>query len=418
VRSPVRFRPGVHARLRLVTARPAFLLILALASLGPIPTSSAVTEAPAGAEPAFLAEPRGSAESPVAAIEAVADVPFAASVADPTPGPPAPESRATPAVEPRRPGTALFYFFSPDWRPPDFSKLTFAVEQALASGDVHVAFQAFTRYEDFERQMRAQPPTFMIAPAWLEDSAGASIGASFSVIARPMRHGRSSYRKALMTRSNADSIDDLARGSIAATLHSMGSGDPAAVLGAFHLAAGTARIVPVPKDIDALLALSFGQVDAALVTSEQYEQLARSSPAEAERLRVLAFSSEVGLPPVFASVAAEAAERERLTALLARIRDVPNGADLLAMLAFDGFESEQVLAARREAEADQAAAIAASTAAAASAVATSETAAEQAKAARAAKAASGSKAPAKTKPVAKPARPAKKTGSGVSARRD
>src|SRR5688572_2535509 len=192
--------------------------------------------------------PVATAPAPALAIE---DPP---AVLAPAPGPAEPPSSA-PAVEPRQPGGALFYFFSPDWRPPDFSKLTFAVEQALASGGVHVAFQAFTRYEDFERQVRAQPPTFMIAPAWLEASAGTSIGASFLVIARPLRHGRSSYRKALMTRSNADSIDDLARGAIAATLHSMGSGDPAAVLGTFHLAAGSARIVPVPKDIDALLAL-------------------------------------------------------------------------------------------------------------------------------------------------------------------
>jgi ABC-type amino acid transport substrate-binding protein len=409
-----------------VTVRPALLLLAALASFGPIGPSSAASDSPVAAEPyagaelAFLAVSPVAAEPPPAAESAFLteppagpESPYGASILDPAQGPPAPESHTAPAVEPLRPGTALFYFFSPDWRPPDFSKLTFAVEQALASGDVHVAFQAFTRYEDFERQMRARPPTFMIAPAWLEGSAGASLGASYSVIARPMRHGRSSYRKALMTRSNADSIDDLARGSIAATLHSMGSGDPAAVLGAFHLAAGTARIVPVPKDIDALLALSFGQVDAALVTSEQYEQLARTSPAEAERLRVLAFSSEVGLPPVFASADAETSERERLTALLPRIREVPNGADLLTMLAFDGFESEQVLAARREAEADQAAASQASSAAAASAVATAQSAAEQQKAA-----ASGSKASAKPKPVAKSARPAKKTASGDSTRRD
>jgi hypothetical protein len=414
-----------------VTAWPALFLWLMLASSGPMASPAMAVEAPAPAiDPAASAVGPGTATDPAASgvtPPASAVVPRTTDAAAPAVMPPAPTAQspfghgpsqpgrphAAGVVEGRRPGSALFYFFSPDWRPPDFSKLTFAVEQALASGGVHVAFQAFTRYEDFERQVRAQPPTFMIAPAWLEASAGTSIGASFLVIARPLRHGRSSYRKALMTRSNADSIDDLARGAIAATLHSMGSGDPAAVLGTFHLAAGSARIVPVPKDIDALLALSFGQVDAALVTSEQYEQLARTSPAEAERLRVLAFSSEVGLPPVFASAATDAGERERLTSLLERIREVPNGADLLAMLGFDGFESEKTLAARREAEADQAAANQASAAAAASAVATAETKAEQAKAAKT----SGAKAAGRPKPVAKPARPAKKTG-GASARRD
>ena len=250
------------------------------------------------------------------------------------------ELPAAPAIEPRQPGVALFYFFSPDWRPPDLGKLAVAVEHALAAGQVDISFQAFTRYEDFERQVLVQPPSFMIAPAWVEGPGGTILGLELRVIARPQRHGKSTYRKALMTRANIDSIDDLARGAIAATLYSMGSGNPASVLDTFHLAAESAKVVPVPKDVDALLALNFGQVDAALVTSEQYEQLARTNPAEAEKLRVLAFSSEVGLPPVFAAAGANPAERDRLRDLLGRLREVPEGPSVLTMLGFDGFTVE------------------------------------------------------------------------------
>lgn len=242
-------------------------------------------------------------------------------------------------VEPRRPG-ALLYFFSPDWRPTDLGKLTGAVEHALASGGLEVSFQAFTRYEDFERQIIAQPPVFLIAPAWLEGSAAAALGLDLTVVARPIRQGKSTYRKALMTRANVDSIDDLARGSIAATLHSMGSGDPASLLGVFHLAPESAKVVAVPKDVDALLALSFGQVDAALVTSEQYEVLAATNPAEAERLRVLAFSPEVKLPPVFASSSADPQLRDRLRDLMVRLPELTGGAGVLGMLGFDQFVPE------------------------------------------------------------------------------
>ena len=79
---------------------------------------------------------------------------------------------------------------------------------------------------------------------------------------------------------------------------------------------------------------------AALVTSEQYEQLARTNPGEAERLRVLAFSSEVGLPPVFAAATANPVERDRLRDLLGRLREVPDGSTVLTMLGFDGFTAE------------------------------------------------------------------------------
>jgi ABC-type amino acid transport substrate-binding protein len=264
-----------------------------------------------------------------------------------------PPADAVPIAAPRQPGTSLLYFFSPDWRPPDLGKLTAAVEKAFASGGVPISFQAFTRYEDFERQVAEAPPEFLIAPAWLADSPP---GLSLTVIAHPLHHGKSTYRKALMTRPGIDSIDDLARGSIAATVHSMSNGSPDAVLGAFHLAVDSARVVPVPKDIDALLALSFGQVDAALVTSQQYEELAKTSPAEAERLRVLAFSPEVGLPPVFASAKADPWLTERLRDLLLRLPEVPEGADVLAMLGFDGFVAEVPAAPVAEASAPAAAA--------------------------------------------------------------
>lgn len=233
--------------------------------------------------------------------------------------------------------SALLYFFSPDWRPPDLGRLTVAVEDALRAGDVHVSFQAFTRYEDFERQVLEQAPDFLIAPAWLDDAGAISPGLSLVVVAQPLRHGKSTYRKALMTRPGIDSMDDLARGSIAATVHSMSGGSPGAVLDAFHLAVDSAKVVPVPKDVDALLALSFGQVDAALVTSEQYEQLARTRPAEADRLRVLAFSPEVRLPPVFASRSADPALRERLRDQLVRLAELPRGSEVLEMLGFDRF---------------------------------------------------------------------------------
>jgi hypothetical protein len=50
----------------------------------------------------------------------------------------APPQEAAPVAVARQPGTALLYFFSPDWRPPDLGKLTASVESAFAAGGVPV----------------------------------------------------------------------------------------------------------------------------------------------------------------------------------------------------------------------------------------------------------------------------------------
>jgi len=275
-----------------------------------------------------------------------------------------PSTGAAPAATARRPGASLLYFFSPDWRPPDLGALGAAVEKTLSASGVPVSFQAFTRYEDFEHQLIDSPPAFLIAPAWLGTNPAATRGLALTVLARPLHHGKDTYRKALMTRPGIDSIDDLARGSIAATLHSMSNGSPDVVLGAFHLAVDSARVVPVPKDVDALLALSFGQVDAALVTSKQYDDLERTRPAEAERLRVLAFSPEVGLPPLFATPQADPAVAARLRDAFVRLADLPDGAAILSMLGFDRFAADGSGARSAAAEAGGTTAAAAGTASA------------------------------------------------------
>lgn len=241
------------------------------------------------------------------------------------------------AEAPVPPRTASLYFFSPDWRPADLGPLAAAFEAALRDDDRPVSFQGFTRYEDFERQVAEKHPDFVLAPAWMEQSRLFASCPRLAVLARASRNGRGTYRKALMSRSDVDSVDDLAHGTIAATVHSTGDGSPSAVLAAFHLAPDQAKVVAVPKDVDALLALSFSQVDAALVTSAQYESLAARSPAEAEALRVLAFSPDVPMPPVFACDAADPAELDRVRDRLASLRGSPDGLRVLGLLGFDSF---------------------------------------------------------------------------------
>ncbi len=231
-----------------------------------------------------------------------------------------------------------FYFFSPDWRPADLSTLTERVHTALLEQGFEITFQAFARYEDFSRQVVASPPQFLIAPGWFQNTAASDLGLFLQPIATPLRHHHTTYRKALFARSDIKSITDLTRGSIAASIHSLGPGSESAVLDTIHLEAGSAKVVAVPKDVDGLLALGFGQVDAALATAQQYELLVASNPEAAAKLQVIAFSTPIPLPAVFAGQLASAEDRRRMAAALARFSQSEAGHEVLSLLGYDSFE--------------------------------------------------------------------------------
>ena len=67
----------------------------------------------------------------------------------------------------------------------------------------------------------------------------------------------------------------LKNGSVAATLPSGSDTNRSAALAKLQHDFPNIRIIPVPKDIDALLAVGFGQVDAAFVSNTQFGQLAK-----------------------------------------------------------------------------------------------------------------------------------------------
>ncbi len=250
-------------------------------------------------------------------------------------------ARPARAAETPPPGPPRFYFFSPDWRPADLNKLTERVHAALLEQGLQASFQAFARYEDFSQQVTDFPPAFLIAPSWFQSTAASGIGLFLQPIATPLRNHRATYRKALITRSDIDSIADLTRGSIAAAVHSLGPGSETAVLNTLHLNAGSAKVVAVPKDVDGLLALGFGQVDAALVTAQQYDLLAASNPEAAAKLQVLAFSAPIPLPGVFAGTQTPAEDRRRMAAALVRFTEAEAGREVLSLLGYDAFEALQ-----------------------------------------------------------------------------
>lgn len=232
--------------------------------------------------------------------------------------------------------TELF-FFSPDWSTGNLSVLTEAAERYIGEAGFATKFQAFARYEDFAKQVQQRKPAFLIVPSWVQKND--SLGIPLMPVGRPVRDGQTSYRKALMAGPAIHSARELTHGSIAAAVHATGPDEPSEILGHFGLKGTSARVIPVPKDIDALLALSFGQVDAALVTSAQVDMLQRVNPNSTKDLHVLAMSPAVPFPTLVSTPYATKEQIARASRALPRLLDTQSGKQLLELLGYDMIEA-------------------------------------------------------------------------------
>jgi hypothetical protein len=225
------------------------------------------------------------------------------------------------------------YFYSPEFGPGNLSVLTEAVDVFFTDSGVKIQFQPFARLEDFRQEIKANPPTFVIAPKWVTEHE--CIDPSLTAIVQPLRGGATSGRRALMAGPSVESAKQIANGSVAAAVPATGGGREDVSMGRFRADNPTVNVIPVPKDIDALLAVGFGQVDAAFVSLAQFEMLERVNPNLTANLREIGYSQESPFPRLYATQRASDGDIATLTNAFDSVRDSGPGRQLFSILGFD-----------------------------------------------------------------------------------
>jgi ABC-type phosphate/phosphonate transport system substrate-binding protein len=153
----------------------------------------------------------------------------------------------------------------------------------------------------------------------------------------PSSGGNVHYRKLLVGR--AQTSRDLKNANIAATVVVSGSAGTESVLRLLRnlgVQAQGAHVIPVSKDIDALLALSFGQVDAALVTPTSLAVLERINPAAVKSFTTIVETRPILFSPLCAvSRNTTPDEQKKMTAVFTEMGKDENGRKAMHMLGFE-----------------------------------------------------------------------------------
>jgi hypothetical protein len=238
------------------------------------------------------------------------------------------------AAQPQR--TITIYFYSAESNINNFSSLKTEFDRYLATQGTF-RFQPFSDRATFEQRIGTDREAVFVLSSWhyrnLKDRVPMEpllVGVSKNLSAR---------RLMLSARRSVTSLDQLRNGTVASAV----SEEYTHTL-LRQMMPGTGRgsdpmvkVLIVPKDIDALMAVGFGIADAAVATEDGLAQLSQVNPKLAGGLHTLATSERVLLPIVAVPRGVGDAVRSLVAIVEAMGKDA-EGARRLNMLGFDALK--------------------------------------------------------------------------------
>lgn len=228
---------------------------------------------------------------------------------------------------------ATVYFYSPETNINNFSALKGEFDAYLAIHGNH-KFQPFNDRATFERFLAEGTRGVFILSSWHFAQLPAKEHWEPRLVGAV--RNKSTQRHMLYGKISTTAVADL-RGATIATAGTpefartllaqmIGPGDPSLL--------ASVKLLAVPKEIDALMAVGFGMARAAIATENGAEKLAKINPKQFEVLRVVASGRESLLPVVVLPVDADAQVRG-LATLLAGMGEDEEGQQRLKLLGLE-----------------------------------------------------------------------------------
>ncbi len=239
--------------------------------------------------------------------------------------------------------TYTIYFYNPETNINNFASLKAEFDQYLSSYG-SFQFQPFSDRKSFEEYIVGRSDGVFLMSSWhyRQLKREFSIGMEAKLVG--ISNGRVTYEKILTTKNNIININ-LLKGKIITSsgnedytknilMQMQGEGNRNIV--------DSMKILTVPKDIDALMAVGYGMADSALTTENSLTKLAAINPKQYGFLRSLSKSEEILLP----IIAAPKQSDEKIRLLLAIIEKMESeldGKKKLKMLGMDGWKKVEEL---------------------------------------------------------------------------
>lgn len=223
-------------------------------------------------------------------------------------------------------------FFDPDANQERLLNITELFNDYLVERNSEVVFEPVQAESAFSSRLQEADSKFAIVSSGFLKHAKAQ---DLRPILVPEARNSVYYRKLLVSMA-ADATLNLNGKTIAATVTDEQASEVLKGLHARGAQVDGAFVVSVSKDVDALLALSFGQADAALVTEASIDVLKRINPASATRIHVLAETNEMLRAPLCeVGVHISRQERDAMVGLINDLVATEHGRSLMQVLSIE-----------------------------------------------------------------------------------
>lgn len=232
----------------------------------------------------------------------------------------------------------IIVYFDPDANHQSISQISRSFSRYLDDAGISLTLQPVQSRQRFEGLLADSRTRYaLVASAYLDNSRNNSL--------RPLlipTAGNTQYYRKVLVDTGEGSAGNLRGAAIAATVSgqnpSTGASAVLSVLQTGGVDVAGATVIPVSKDIDALLALSFGQVRAALVTRGSIAVMRRINPESASTYRTVYTTNPILRPPLCAvgRRTSQAENRALINALEGMAQD-PAGRRVLLRMGFDGW---------------------------------------------------------------------------------
>lgn len=240
--------------------------------------------------------------------------------------------------------SAHFFYFNPDSGHSNLSALKLMMDTFLAAEGCSFSFQPFTRFRDFDRQVKEAHPSLVFLPEWYLKQDGND--KKFKPFMIPVHKSATTYRKVLLVGADSPlTTDKLARVTMAMT--PVGSAGMTMLNEAIFKGNGinpeTLNLITTAKDSDALFALTLGQVEAALISEDNLQSIGAINPQILKTVKTIAVSQPISLPVLcYAEGAVASADLDKLRKSLLAGKNNKDTAQLMELLDIDAWQTPSI----------------------------------------------------------------------------